>query len=269
MFYPVTDDDIPVLSVPSRDAFKRDQAAWFDSEANSRWETIRPHGAPAFHRHLLEWKFERATAPVASGLRGASVLVVCGGSGMDAEFLARRGANVISSDISTGASRRALKRAALYDLPIEPVVADAERLPFADRSIDVVYVHDGLHHLERPMNGVAEMMRIARLAICITEPADAAVTHLAVRLGLAESREEAGNQVRRLELPELCAALRLGNFSIASSGRYAMYYSHEPGIPSRLLSLPGVLHASDAAFRFSNSMMGRWGNKLSVVAVRT
>jgi ubiquinone/menaquinone biosynthesis C-methylase UbiE len=44
-------------------------------------------------------------------------------------------------------------------------VADAERLPFPDRSIDVVYVHDGLHHLARPEAGLAEMTRVARLAV--------------------------------------------------------------------------------------------------------
>ncbi|MCA1571279.1 MAG: class I SAM-dependent methyltransferase [Chloroflexi bacterium] len=43
---------------------------------------------------------------------------------MDAEYLARRG----------GA-----------------VVADVEHLPYADRSLDMVYVHDGLHHLSDPM----------------------------------------------------------------------------------------------------------------------
>ena len=78
------------------------------------------------------------------------VITICGGSGIDAEFLARQGASVIATDLSLGAVQRAVERGRRAELPIDAVVADAEHLPFADGSVDVVYVHDGLHHLYDP-----------------------------------------------------------------------------------------------------------------------
>ena len=77
-----------------------------------------------------------------------------------------------------GTSPRARQRALRsvrrrHGLEIEAVTADATRLPFADRSFDVVLVHDGLHHLEDPWLGLAEMARVARHTVSVTEPAEA------------------------------------------------------------------------------------------------
>ena len=86
------------------------------------------------------------------------MLVVCGGSGMDAEFLAKRGFGVIVSDISTAAIQRAFERARRHGFQLAgAVVADAESLPFADKSFDLAYVHDGLHHPEHPFAALREM----------------------------------------------------------------------------------------------------------------
>ena len=96
--------------------------------------------------------------------KGETVLTVCAGSGMDAEFLARSGYRVIAADLSLGAALRCLDRARRYNLDIAPIVADAEHLPFPDQSIGLVYVHDGLHHLQDPMAGLIEMARVASRA---------------------------------------------------------------------------------------------------------
>jgi len=187
---------------------------------------------------------------------------------MDAEFLARSGASVISSDVSAGASRRALARARKYLLPIDVVVADAERLPFADSSVDLVYVHDGLHHLDDPLLGVTEMARVARRAVAITEPARAALTHLAVRLGLALEREDAGNHVARLDLESVMRVLRQEGFQVVAAERYGMYYRHEPGRAVRLLSRQPLFVPTRALLRAANAAGGRVGNKLTIQAVR-
>jgi len=126
---------------------KSKQANFFDREEAAEFEIIRPHGTPTLYRWLLEEKFRRGVAGVATALEGsgAMALVVCGGSGMDAEFLTATGAQVITSDISVGAAKRARERARCYGLPIMAIVADVERLPFRDRAVNLVYVHDGLH----------------------------------------------------------------------------------------------------------------------------
>jgi SAM-dependent methyltransferase len=242
------------------------QARWFDEAVDDEWEIERPHGSPRLHGWLLSEKFRRSLP--SSDLHGLTALTVCGGSGLDAEFLAAAGASVISSDISLGAARRARERGRRHRLPIDVIVADVERLPFRDRSIDVVYVHDGLHHLERPLEGLAEMARVARRLVCVTEPARAALTGVAVSLGLALAREEAGNDVARLSLDELRSVLVRSGFRIVTAERYGMYYQHRPGRIVRLLSRRPLLGPTQFAFRCVNALVGAFGNKLAVVAVR-
>ena len=263
--YPIR-DGVPVV-LPARPAEQKEQqAAFFDGSLDDEFELERPSGAPPLYEWLLTEKFHRSVANLA--LQGLTALAVCGGSGMDAEFLARAGARVISSDISLGAAWRTRERGQRHGVAIDVIVADAERLPFPDRSIDIVYVHDGLHHLERPLDGLAEMARVARRAVCVTEPARAAATRLAVRLGLALEREEAGNRVARLGVEEVVAALRARGFRVVRAERYAMYYRHEPGRAVRLLSAPGAFAVARAGFRAANLLVGAGGNKLVVVAVR-
>jgi SAM-dependent methyltransferase len=247
---------------------KRKQAEYFDRELDREYEITRPHATPPLYRWLLEEKFRRSIAGVESTLRDATALAVCAGSGMDAEFLARMGADVIAADISLGAARRTAERARRYGLPVTPIVADVERLPFADASIDVVYVHDGLHHLERPDLGLAEMARVAGRAVCVSEPARATITRIAVRLGLALEHEESGNRVARLTLDGISDVLSAQGFRPARAERYAMYYRHEPGPAMRLLSMPALLPLAKGGFRFANCIAGRFGNKLAVQAVR-
>ena len=150
-----------------------------------------------------------------------------------------------------------------------PIVADVERLPFADRAVDLVYVHDGLHHLERPLSGLTEMARVARRAVSITEPADAALTRVAVKLGLSLEREEAGNRVARLTLDEIEGALRSAGFRTLRGERYGMYYQHEPGSVFKQLSRPPVLPLVKGAYWAANAVAGGLGNKLTVQALRS
>jgi glycosyltransferase involved in cell wall biosynthesis/SAM-dependent methyltransferase len=245
------------------------QANFFNREESAEFEIIRPHGTPTLYRWLLEEKFRRGVAGVASTLRGrAMALVVCGGSGMDAEFLTSTGARVITSDISIGAAQRARERARRYRLPIVAIVADVERLPFRDRVVDLVYVHDGLHHLADPAAGLREMTRVAAEAISVNEPARAAATAAAVRLGLALEREEAGNLVVRMKPNEIESILISQGFGIVCAQRYAMYYRHQPGRVFALLSSRMCLPAAKAALQILNRFAGGLGNKLTVQAVR-
>jgi SAM-dependent methyltransferase len=201
-------------------------------------------------------------------LPGATALTVCGGSGMDAELLACRGARVISSDISLGAARRALERSRRHGAAIAPIVADAEALPFRDRAIDLAYVHDGLHHLSDPLVGLREMTRVSARAVAVTEPARALATRIAIVLGISELEEEAGNRVERLDPLTVVAALRAAGLDVTGAERYAMYYRHEPGPMVRLLSAPGLFALARGTFRLANIPLGPLGNKMTVRAVK-
>jgi SAM-dependent methyltransferase len=273
------EDGIPVLTVAGAEVdhdeidhmqgdHKGRQAAWFDRAEAVEFETSRPHGTPALYRLFIEDKLDRALAPVRRELPAWTALTVCGGSGMEAEIIAAGGARVITSDISIGASRRARERAERAGLAILPIVADVEQLPFADRAIDLVFVHDGLHHLERPYAGLAEMTRVARRAVSVSEPARAGLTRLAVRLGIARAREEAGNEVARLDGREVTASLEKDGLHVQRRERYLMFYRHRPGRVFSLLSRSPVRQVVVAAWRAADGVFGRFGNKLVVVARR-
>jgi len=248
---------------------KSAQAAHFDRPGEETFETDRPHGTPRLYRFLLAEKFRCAVGPIRPHLLGASALTVCGGSGMDAEFLARAGAAVTTSDLSLGAATRARARSVRYGLGIQSIAADVEHLPFADQSVDLVAVHDGLHHLDDPFVGLADMARVARRWVVVTEPARASLTRLAIRLGLALEREEAGNRVARMEPSEVAALLEARGFVILRAERYAMYYPHHPGRMFELLSRPYVFPVVRAGWRILNAVLGRFGNKMVVIAERS
>ena len=265
-------DGIPVFADPTSDRsasaeHKRRQIEHFDG-VSEEFEIERPHGTTRLYRWLLDEKHRRALSGITSTLPGATALTVCGGSGMDGEYLARAGAQVIVSDLSLAAAFRARERARRHRLDVVSIVADAERLPFSDDAVDVTLVHDGLHHLADPLVGLAEMARVARKAVSITEPARAAATAVAVRLGIAFDQEEAGNTVERLVPQLVVERLSSAGFQTASANRYAMYYRHRPGRLSSALSGRMSLVAAKLIFRAFNAVAGGTGNKLAVVAVR-
>jgi SAM-dependent methyltransferase len=266
-------DGIPILladSLAGHDEpnHKAAQSHHTDAALDDEFEVTRPHATAKLYRFLLAEKFRRATSPIRLGLVRATALTVCGGSGMDAEFLARSGAAVVSSDISLGAARRARERARRYGLDITVCVADAEKLPFMDGAFDLAYVHDGLHHLERPDVAFREMARVARRWVSITEPARARVTAFAVRAGLAREREDAGNIVFRLSPDTVVGWVEAAGYRPLVSERYAMYYRHKPGIVTDLLSARWSFPLTRLLWHVGNRAVGRAGNKMVVVAER-
>jgi SAM-dependent methyltransferase len=259
---------VPILIVGA-DTHKAAQTSFFDEEQDDEFEITRPRGTPRLYRWCIDEKFAISLDDLRPALpAGAVGLTVCGGSGMDAELLAREGLKVISSDLSPRACKRASERARRTGLPLYPVVADVERLPFKSRGVDLVLVHDGLHHLEDPLIGLAEMTRVTRAAMAISEPAAARLTQLAVRVGLALSVEEAGNRVARLRPDDVAHRLRREGFQIVGIRRYALVYRHKPGRASRLLSLTPLFQATRLVFQLLNLAVGRWGNKLTIWAQR-
>jgi uncharacterized protein YbaR (Trm112 family)/SAM-dependent methyltransferase len=263
-------DGIPILRRTDADgtAAQKDVQASFFDEADPEFEVRRPHGTPWLYRSLLAEKFRRSLDALPLPEDELTAVTICAGSGMDAEFLARVGAKVVSTDISLGAARRTQERARRYGFQVLPVVADAEALPLRDRSVDLLYVHDGLHHLDSPGGGVREMLRTSRWAISINEPAEAAATFLAARVGLSEHCEEAGNFIARIDPEQLAAEVSAAGFDVVRKQRYAMVYRHEPGRAARVLSQPGVRNVTVTALRAFNAVAGGVGNKLTLQAVR-
>jgi SAM-dependent methyltransferase len=94
-------------------------------------------------------------------VRGKHVLDYGCGHGMAAVVLARRGAVVSGFDLSAGYVDEARRRARANEVAAEFRQADAEALPFADRSFDAVWGCAVLHHLDLRRAG-AELSRVLR-----------------------------------------------------------------------------------------------------------
>ena len=244
------------------------QQHYYDEASDPEFEIRRPHGCGRIYEYLIGHKFETGIAVLGLDLAGRTLLEVCCGSGLMTETLARRGAHVTGTDVSTQALGRARERARRYRFDAAFHAADAEALPYRDESFDIVAVHDGLHHLDDPAGAIREMARVARHGVLILEPAQAALTRLAVRLGIAEEVEEAGNRVRRLAAPQVAACLRDAGFPRVAWQRTLMYYPHEPYAWFRWFDAPPSFGLFRAGFWGVNLVMGRWGNKLALAATR-
>jgi SAM-dependent methyltransferase len=94
-------------------------------------------------------------------LRGRDVLDFGCGHGMAAVMLARRGARVTAVDLSPSYVAEAQRRAEVNGVTVRLLVADGERLPFADGSFDRVWGNAVLHHLDLVRAG-RELRRVLR-----------------------------------------------------------------------------------------------------------
>ncbi len=252
-------------------AARERQLQFYRESVEAEEEITRPRGYPRPVRYLLEFKLRRGLdllwkmAPAGS-FASETALVVCCGSGMESEFLARRGFRVTGLDLSMEAIFRARERCRRYGLDCTLLVGDAERLPFPDASFDFVFVHDGLHHLSDAYRGVCEMLRVARRAVVIAEPADAALTRLAVRLGISGEYEEAGNFVYRLDpvrLAHIFAAAGIQRWAIR---RDLVYYQPWTFRFYRWFDSTPMFWLFQVVFHAGNAVVGRWGNSLKAVA---
>ena len=93
---------------------------------------------------------------------GQRVLDVGSGTGVVAITAARLGAKVVGSDLTPALLERAREHSKLAELEIEWKEADAEALPFADASFDVVVSQFGHMFAPRAELALAEMLRVLK-----------------------------------------------------------------------------------------------------------
>jgi ubiquinone/menaquinone biosynthesis C-methylase UbiE len=107
--------------------------------------------------------FAQATAPFAEALldaagvaAGLRVLDLCCGTGAVTAAAAARGARPVGLDFSAAM----LAEARQTRPPLQFDQADAEALPYADKSFAAVVSNFGMHHLPSPQKAVAEAFRV-------------------------------------------------------------------------------------------------------------
>lgn len=94
--------------------------------------------------------------------RGRDVLEVGVGAGTDFINWVRHGAHATGVDLTPRGVELTRERLVLEGLHAQLRVADAERLPFADASFDIVYSYGVLHHSPDTRGAIREVHRVLR-----------------------------------------------------------------------------------------------------------
>lgn len=95
-------------------------------------------------------------------LCGKDVLDVGCGSGIATQLLAEAGANVTALDLTSWAVETTKRRLAAFGLAGDVRQEDAERLPFADESFDLVFSWGVIHHSSDMDRALSELVRVCR-----------------------------------------------------------------------------------------------------------
>jgi len=129
--------------------------------------TERPVGSCEFFDELDEYRFDKLRYLPRlvdfNAYRGRTLLEVGCGIGTDLVRFAKGGAIVTGIDLSRTAIDLARTNFALHDVaPRELMVGNAESLPYADRSFDVVYGHGVIQYTADPARLVRESHRVLK-----------------------------------------------------------------------------------------------------------
>lgn len=126
-------------------ASQRAVKAYWETHIHDLEITRHPPGSPGFFADLEHYHFEKLhhlprLVPFQK-YSGRRVLEVGCGAGTDLIQFARHGARVTGIDMAASAIELARKNFALEGRKAQFVVADGERLPFGERTFDLVYAH--------------------------------------------------------------------------------------------------------------------------------
>ena len=236
-------------------------SAYADPAMAERFERVRFGGAIG---RMIADEQEQVIAGFLEPLAGRSVLDVGTGTGRAAIALARRGASVTGVDASAEMLAVAQRQAEAAGVRVTFAREDAHRLPFADRSFDVVVCLRVLMHTPDWRRSLSELCRVAGDRVLFDYPAaaSAALLQSAARRVLhgAGARVEA---YRVFSDAAIGGAVAAGGFRI--TGRHRQFV------------LPIALHKrinSPAATRRIEGMLARaglngmLGSPVTVVAQR-
>lgn len=118
-----------------------------------------------FRRQAVErYRLEPYIIPFAAfdQWNGREVLEIGLGLGADHERFAKAGARMTGVDLTPRAVEMTGRRLSLSGLPSRLQVADAECLPFADSSFDLVYSWGVIHHSPDTQAAAQEILRVLR-----------------------------------------------------------------------------------------------------------
>jgi hypothetical protein len=215
-------------------------------------------------RYVVRWRLREGLGRLhrmASSRLSArsSILVMCAGEGLEGSILCDLGySDVTVSDLSSVAVTQAQAR----DNRLKGLTLNAECTGLPTGTFDLVVVQDGLHHLQNPVLGFTEMLRIARVAVIFLEPHDSIPARL---MGTRwEKNGDAINYVFRWtrKLVEDVASSYLGPDTFTNHS--FSFWHHNVGY-HRLGRVLGegalALHAIRGLKSSLDATLGRFGNQ--------
>jgi len=205
----------PESAGPDRDHYSYEHYA--HRETAEGFDELR-FGGP-IGRYLLEWQADVLAAALAP-LPGRRIVDVGTGTGRAAVGLARGGAAIVGLDYSAEMIRVARARAADAGVHVAYGLADAHRLPLADRSVDAAVSLRLLMHALDWRQCVAELCRVARWRVVIDFPALASVA--AIESGARRVARRFGRRTeayRVIAERDAAAALAQHGFHVAAVRR--------------------------------------------------
>lgn len=166
---------------------------WDEKPCGARLATTASVGSEEFFRQTEAARY--ALEPFIPGFArfaeaaGKRLLEVGCGTGTDVAMFARHGADVWAIDLTRAGAGLATKRLRCEGIAAHRVaVGDAERLPFADESFDVVYSWGVIHHTPDTLRAAREIVRVARpgarIVVMIYHRASLVVLQAYVRFAL-------------------------------------------------------------------------------------
>jgi SAM-dependent methyltransferase len=137
---------------------------WVNANQQAHWDKrtfyrdARDPAAEAFSVPKISWFCD-----VLGIEESSSLLDVGAGTGMFTYWWSQRLESVRGLELS----ENMIARSAVPDLL---QVGDVYDIPFPDDSVDFVFSASLLHHLERPVDALREMRRVARRGVAVIEP---------------------------------------------------------------------------------------------------
>ncbi len=130
------------------------------------WDATAPEGTAEYFQQIERRRYQLEPfipefADFGAAL-GRSVLEIGVGLGTDHVQFARAGARLSGVDLTAKGIELVRRRLELEELHSDLRIADAEELPFADGSFDVVYSWGVLHHTPDTARAVREAIRVLR-----------------------------------------------------------------------------------------------------------
>lgn len=174
--------------------------------------------------------------------RDIAVLDNMCGTGVFLDVLAKDFSFVVGADIShdmiqltTGAARARMKGL---------VCADADRLPFADASFDVVNVRGALHHVNPIHTALREMRRVLRPGglVIISEPCDDFILVRKMRENMYSRMDYFDEDEKTFLSADLESALSAGGFRVRDRKRFGFLAYALLGYPDIIPALEFLNH---------------------------